>query len=100
MKIHQLPNGAKFEFEGDVYVKTGPMLATGKGGQRLIPKYVVLKPLGEPAVSPETMRRDSLARSDVLAAFDSFYAECKALLPEGQQTAIDAARERFLKALD
>lgn len=27
MKIHQLPMGARFEFEGAEYVKTGPLLA-------------------------------------------------------------------------
>lgn len=25
MKIHQLPMGARFEFEGEEYVKTGPL---------------------------------------------------------------------------
>lgn len=43
MKIHQLPMGARFEYEGQTYVKTGPLLGAGAGGQRLIPKYAVLK---------------------------------------------------------
>jgi uncharacterized protein (DUF1330 family) len=49
MKIHQLPMGARFEYEGAEYVKTGPQLASGAGGQKLIPKYAVLKPLDGPA---------------------------------------------------
>jgi hypothetical protein len=52
MKIHQLPPGARFEYEGEEYVKTGPLLGTGKGGQRLIPKYAVLKVQG----TSESMR--------------------------------------------
>jgi len=31
MKIHQLPQGARFDYEGEEYVKTGPLFATGKG---------------------------------------------------------------------
>ncbi|MCX7162613.1 MAG: hypothetical protein NT083_06165 [Rhodocyclales bacterium] len=32
MKIHQLPQGARFEYEGSEYVKTGPLSGTGKEG--------------------------------------------------------------------
>ena len=45
MKIHQLPLGARFEYEGQEYVKTGPLFGTGPAGQGLIPKYAVLRPL-------------------------------------------------------
>ena len=99
MKIHQLPQAARFEYEGNEYVKTGPLSGTGKGGQRLIPRYAVLKPLDniETARGP---KNDVLQRSGVLRAFDTFYTECKALVPEDKQMALDAARDRFLKALD
>ncbi|MFZ2855223.1 MAG: hypothetical protein WAZ34_14065 [Rhodocyclaceae bacterium] len=97
MKIHQLTNGARFEYEGEAYVKTGPMFATGKGGQRMIPKYAVLKPLGD---GEAAQKRDTLPKARVLDAFDAFYAACQTLLPENRQPALDAARDRFLKALD
>ena len=45
MKIHQLPIGGRFEYEGVEYVKTAPLFATANGKQRLIPKYAVLKVL-------------------------------------------------------
>lgn len=32
MKLHQLPNGTRFEFEGQVYSKTGPMTASTDDG--------------------------------------------------------------------
>lgn len=100
MKIHQLPQGARFEYEGEEYVKTGPLFATGKGGQRLIPKYAVLKPLGAAAALPGKAARDSLLRANVLHGFEIFYTDCKALVPEDRQMLLDAARDRFLEALE
>jgi hypothetical protein len=100
MKIHQLPNGARFEYEGEEYVKTGPLFATGKGGQRLIPKYAVLKPLGAVEGAREKPESDVLSRPKVLKAFETFYAECQRQLPEDQKLTLAAAREQFLQALD
>jgi hypothetical protein len=100
MKIHQLPQGARFEYEGEEYVKTGPLFATGKGGQRLIPKYAVLKPLGAIGATPVTAASGSISRAAVLEGFATFYTECKTLVPEGRQSMLDAARDRFLRVLD
>jgi len=99
MKIHQLPQGARFEYEGNEYVKTGPLFGTGKGGQRLIPRYAVLKPLDnvETASRPKS---DALPRADVREAFETFFTDCKALVSKDKQVALDAARDRFLRALD
>lgn len=99
MKINQLPMGARFEYEGEEYVKTGPLFATGPLGQRMIPKYAVLKPLGgaAPAAPP---KRDSLPRAEVLKAFDDFHAQCKALVADDRQEALERARGAFLAALD
>jgi len=98
MKIHQLPMGARFEYEGKEYVKTGPMFGSGEGGQRLFPKYAVLKPLGEHAVV-ETRKSETLPRTAVLKAFDVFYAECATLVPMPKLLRLQAAKERLLKAL-
>lgn len=100
MKIHQLPMGARFEYQGQEYVKTGPLFATGSAGQRLIPKHAVLKPLGDTAAPQKPAPTATVPRTDVLAAFDAFCAECGALVPDDRQAALAAARERFLKALD
>jgi len=100
MKIHQLPVGTRFEYEGEEYVKTGPLFATGQGGQRLIPKYAVLKPLGGIEGVPEKPKNGSLPRANVLAAFETFYMECKRLMPEDQQMALAAACDQFLKTID
>lgn len=98
MKIHQLPMGARFEYEGQEYTKTGPQIGSGAGGQRLIPKYAVLKALdGTPSAAPP---RGPLAREAVLAAFERFHAACAPLVSEERRDALAAAHAEFLKALD
>jgi hypothetical protein len=98
MKIHQLPQGARFEYEGKEYVKSGPLSGSGKDGQRLIPRYAVLKPLDSEEVG-RGPKRSALAEADVRGAFETFYADCKILVPEAKRAALEAARDRFLKLL-
>jgi hypothetical protein len=98
MKIHQLPMGARFAYEGQEYVKTGPLLATADGKQRLIPKYAVLQVLdGSQPVAEK--KAAALSRADVLAAFAAYHARCAALLPQERQAELEAARAAFLRAL-
>lgn len=100
MKFTQLPIGARFEFEGKVYVKTGPVAAASEqGGQRVIPRYAVLKPLdgAAPAAKPAPGRK--LDEAAVLAAFEAFYADCARHVDESARMDLAAARARFLAAL-
>lgn len=99
MKIHQLPMGARFEYEGEEYVKSGPMFATGKAGQRMIPKYAVLKPLDPMAAAPEPGLHEVVPHAEVLRAFAAFYARCTALVPEERRGQLEGARGSFLQAL-
>ena len=99
MKIHQIPNGTRFEYEGEEYVKTGPLFASGKGGQRLIPKYAVLRVLGDVEPVRVAAVAKSVAVDDVELAFEQFYADCKTWLPGAQQSALAEARQRFLAAV-
>lgn len=100
MKIHQLPMGATFEYEGEEYVKTGPMLATGPGGQRLIPRYALLKVAGATAASaapeagPATVERQKVA-----AAFDAFCIACKPLIPKEDRATFEEAQRAFARAI-
>ena len=100
MKIHQLANGARFEYEGETYVKTGPLFATGKNGPRLIPKYALLKPLGDAPISTPESTPAFLTKTAVLDAFDAFFADCKAMVDEDRQSSLEASRVRFLKNID
>jgi hypothetical protein len=99
MKIHQLPMGARFEYEGQAYVKTGPLVGSGEGGQRLIPKYAVLKVL-DGSVPKTAAQATPLTRDVVLAAFADYHASCAALIPRERQSEQDAARAAFLKAIE
>lgn len=100
MKIHQLPLGARFAYEGVEYVKSGPLTATAQGGgQRLIPKFALLRVLdgSQPLV---TAASAPVSRDAVRAAFDRFWAECLPLIPATEHPAATAARAAFLKTLD
>lgn len=99
MKIHQLPMGARFEYEGKAYVKTGPLVATGETGQRLIPKHAVLRVLDGSAPASAAPARE-LSRERVRAAFAAYHARCMALLAPEQQAALETARADFLKAIE
>ena len=101
MKLQHLAIGARFEFEGRIYVKTGPLTASAEeGGQRVIPRYAVLRPLDlpEPAAAPGTNVR-KLDPQKVRKAFDAFYAHCCQLCPAESEAALASARTEFLQAL-
>lgn len=103
MKFSQLPIGARFEFEGKAYVKTGPIAASSEeGGQRMIPRYAVLRSLdgSAPVALPKAVR--SLGEGVVTAAFDAFYRDCGRLLEDTVEDddSLEAARRRLSSARD
>jgi hypothetical protein len=101
MKLQHLAIGDRFEYDGKVFVKTGPVTASSEnGGQQMIPRYAVLKPLDVPVRDDEKpgMRR-KVEEKKVLAAFDDFYKTCSELLDESALPALAEARERFLGRL-
>ena len=103
MKIHQLPNGARFTYQGEEYVKSGPMFGTGKDGQKIIPRYAVLQALDDPAAAPPLGERpipkDAVSRAEVLRAFAEFCLHCRVLVADDQAGSFERARNQFLNAL-
>ena len=100
MKLQHLAIGARFEYEGQVYVKTGPLTATAEqGGQRVIPRYAVLKPLDLPMPETPAGSRGPLNRQAVLKAFNAYHATCQRLVDEGAASELEEARQRFIAAL-
>lgn len=100
MKIHQIPIGTRFEFDGEEYTKTGPMLATAKsGGQRLIPKYADLVIPSQGEELPAKKAPPVAANTRTLAAFRAFCDGVRPLVPESAQGEFEAARKRFLAAI-
>jgi len=47
MRFHQLPVGETFEYQGQVFVKTGPITAAARdgGAQRCIPRSASVRPV-------------------------------------------------------
>lgn len=99
MKIHQLPMGARFVYEGVEFVKSGPMVATWSGGQRLIPKYAALQPVADSGPVPTPPPGRAASTNEVLHAFDAFYQACRNLISADREPALAAAREDFLGSL-
>lgn len=109
MKFTQLPMGARFEFEGQVYVKTSPIAAAGENGaQKLIPRHALLKPL-DAAPKPAPRPARALNEKQVMAAFAAFADECARLLDRAAtdttqrsllRAELSAARQRFSEILD
>ncbi|WP_374328412.1 hypothetical protein [Azonexus sp.] len=97
MKLQHLAIGDRFEYEGKIFVKTGPLTASSdQGGQQIIPRYAVLKPLDQ--VQPESRAggRDRLNKAAVLAAFDRFYRTSERLCDPAAQAELARARKEFL----
>lgn len=116
MKFHQLSMGQRFEFEGEVYVRTKPMIAVNEadGSPRFIRRSAAVRVLGheapEPPPEPPVDNTRELDREAVLEAFDAFYARCLLGLDElgadidrermaQVRDTIRVARQRFLESL-
>ena len=100
MKLQHLAIGARFEYDGKIFVKTGPLTASSdQGGQQIIPRYAVLRPLdGRTAQASPAPAGPSPAH--IRTAFEAFYQVCETLTPAEAKAELAAARERFLASLE
>ncbi|HXE38299.1 MAG TPA: hypothetical protein VN639_07455 [Azonexus sp.] len=99
MKLQHLPIGARFEYKGQVFVKTGPLTAASEeGGQQIIPRSAVLKPLDGPPTEAKGKGRE-VEEARVLAAFADFHEACSRLVDVTARPQLEAARLKFLRAL-
>jgi hypothetical protein len=98
MKLQFLAIGDRFEYDGEIYVKTGPLTAASEqGGQRVIPRSAVLRPLA--TTEPVQGTAAGLERQKVLAAFSTFYASCSGLVGDNERRELELARRKFLASL-
>ena len=110
MKFQQLPQGARFEYEGQVYTKVGPLTAAAENGrQRMIPRFAVLVPEGGAPVPPAPEPDPLVARARVLAALATCHETGQAWLAQADLTpaqrqglaeCLASARRRVMDDLD
>ena len=110
MKFTQFPLGARFEFDGKAYTKTTLLVGTASdgSGQRVIPRYAVLKPIGVVVPIAPPVTAATLDAQRVLAAFEQAHAAYAQVLDAAGAAAdlrlqldarLQAVRQGFLDAL-
>lgn len=100
MKLQHLAIGTRFEYEGTIYVKTGPMTACAEtGGQKLIPRHAILKSLAATPAETQAATGEWLDTARVRAAFDRFLECCEKLVPNAGQRELADASQRFLDSI-
>jgi hypothetical protein len=73
MKLTQLPLGARFEYEGKIFTKTGPMTAASERRPAHDPATPCSSPPTASPARPRTGQPPPLDEARVLAAFDAFF---------------------------
>ena len=105
MKFKLLSIGQKFEYEGETYVKTSPLIASNlkTSHNKMIPRYVTLTLLDDTGTQEQQIKKDSVDSQEILDAFNQFYGQCittldnnKVLIPSIKEE-LDNARDIFVK---
>jgi len=108
MKFKLLSIGQKFEYEGVVYVKASPLVASDckTGHNKMIPRYATLMLLDDSGTNEQQLTNTKVDAEKVLAAFNLFYEKCinvleqKDLLVPEIKNDFDAARDEFITILN
>lgn len=104
MKFQHLKIGQQFEYQGETYVKSGPLVShhCKTGQQKFIPRYATI--VVNDAISPpgNKQRRSPLDSSQVLMAFDTFYSSVmnslQALGPDIEAQLLESVKHRLTTA--
>ena len=101
MKFKLLSIGQKFEYEGERYVKTSPLIASNiKTSQnKMIPRYATLKLLNNEGLDTQKVKKEYLDPKDTLDAFNLFYERCIEIL-ESHNVLIPNIKNKLDKARD
>ena len=99
MKFKLLSIGQKFEYEGETYVKTSPLIASNveTNHNKMIPAYVTLNLLSQSVAEKEIKTQENLNTEQVINAFNDFYADCITLVVN--KTALELARDKFMQSI-
>lgn len=107
MKFKLLSIGQKFEYDGEVYVKTSPLIASNveTGHNKMIPRYATLTLLDNTGTQEQQTRDVPIDAQEILNAFNTFYEKCIGILEDKNvlvpliKDEIDKARDEFTQHL-
>lgn len=103
MKFNLLAVGQQFEYQGETYIKSTPLIAhqVDTGEQRLIPlSATVISTVNTPATAP--VERKSVASEELRAAFAELEENLRHSFEEDTRfdQAFSQARRRFFERLE
>jgi len=107
MKFKLLSIGQKFEYDGDVYVKTSPLIASNvkTSENKMIPRYATLILLDDAGKNQQKVKKETINSQEILSAFNIFYEKCITTLEDNNvlvpliKDKIDKARDEFTQHL-
>lgn len=99
MKFKLLSIGQKFKYQGEVYVKTSPIIASNikTAHNKMIPAYAMLELLEQSITEKEIKKQKTLSSEQVVKAFNEFFASCVILIDD--KAALDIARDKFMQSI-
>lgn len=100
MKFHELPIGQQFEFEGEMYAKSAPLIASHaqSGKQKFMPRYAVVRLAGEIAPVVRVQSEKTIRIETVVSVFGEFYERCLQELENLPAEKQGAVRETLAEA--
>jgi hypothetical protein len=99
MKFYLIPIGQEFVFQGETYVKSGPLTASPKSGgkDRLIPRSADTQPASTDNASamPKSGATQYLPKDVVINSFNNYHQYCLGLIKEADKDSSRDFRERL-----
>lgn len=101
MKFKLLSIGQKFEYKGETYIKTSPLIASNieTSHNKMIPRYAALKVLDNEGLNTRQVKKEYVGAKDTLDAFNLFYEQCIGIL-ESHNVLIPDIKNKLDKARD
>lgn len=101
MKFKLLTIGQKFEYEGESYVKTSPLIACNinTSHNKMIPRYAMLTLLDDTGTKKQQITNEIINSQEILDAFNLFYEKCISTL-EKNDVLVPLIKDEFDKAKD
>lgn len=108
MKFNQLVEGQQFKYQGKIYTRSGPLMATDAQGQsKLMPRSAVVTPLSDSSPEPAPEPTKTITVAQARESFESFYTHCVDCLHElendlaadklaAMKQALESARQDYL----